>query len=329
MDLTQIISGLVRRLLRRYDIHPPEWKPPVWDTSSVPSSLEALRQYAEGHAQSAIAWYYGKKPWKAVGSQSFRLVTILATAVGGALPLLVAGGMFAAANQTPTERALSDLKYNQAGYICLGVAALSLALDRFFGSSTGWMRYITTAMAIETTLEQFRFEWSKLTAPLEGKAPSGDVLLSMIERMSTFSATVRALVEKETEAWVTEFQSNLTQLEKETKTAVDAARSQVEAMQKESKTAQDAVRPGAIDLTIENFQEIASSYDVFIDGTATKPKVESKTCGVLGVAPGMHELVVTAKMSDAVGRAAQLITVPAGQSVKVTLTLAKVRTAEG
>jgi hypothetical protein len=39
------------------------------------------------------------------------------------------------------------------------------------------------------------------------------------------------------------------------------------ALRQESKAAQDARKPGAIDLTIENFQELESTYDVLIDGT--------------------------------------------------------------
>jgi len=38
---------------------------------------------AEADAESAIRWYYAKKPWKAWASQFLKLITLLATATGG------------------------------------------------------------------------------------------------------------------------------------------------------------------------------------------------------------------------------------------------------
>ncbi|MGH7490649.1 MAG: hypothetical protein ACREMY_34305, partial [bacterium] len=62
--------------------------------------------------------------------------------------------------------------------------------------------------------------------------PAGPALEALIERIAEFSITVRTLVEKETQAWVTEVQMNLTQLEKDAKAAVEAARAQAETAQK-------------------------------------------------------------------------------------------------
>ena len=83
----------------------------------------------------------------------------------------------------------------------------------------------------------------------------------------------RTLVEKETQAWVMEFQTNLSQLEKEAKAAIDSARAAVETAQKETRTTADSTRPGAIDLTVENVLDTDKGYDVAIDGEARKSGV--------------------------------------------------------
>ncbi|MGH7490650.1 MAG: SLATT domain-containing protein [bacterium] len=161
------MNQLTARLFRAYNIRPPEWTPPSWQPDRVLSSLETLRLYAEGHARAAIDWYYAKKPWKAWASQALRFLTIVSTAVGGLMPILVSTGVFS--NAASQHKELDDLRLNQIGYLCFGLAALFLAFDRYFGNSTGWMRYITTAMSLETALQQFRLDWARLTVSLARK----------------------------------------------------------------------------------------------------------------------------------------------------------------
>ena len=322
------LAPLLNRLLRRYNIEPPRWSPPIWRPDAIEASLDELREYAEQHAQASISWYYAKKPWKALGSQFFRLVTVVFTAIGGAIPVVVAAGFFSA-GQSQAARAQTDLRLTQIGYLFLLGAGLTLALDKFFGSSTGWMRYITTAMALETAREQFRFDWAKLTSPLAGKVPSGATLDALLQRISDFHATVRALVEKETQAWVTEFQSNLSQLEKDTRSAIDAARAQVETMKKESAALQDSAKPGAIDLHVANAPEADHGYDVAIDKATVLTAVSAPTTAITGLDPGIHEVTVSASIEGIHAQASGVIKVPPGDIATVTLTLVKAKKAAG
>lgn len=319
------MNKLLARLFRAYNIHPPEWTPPSWQPDRVPASLEVLRLYAEGHARAAIDWYYAKKPWKAWASQALRLLTILATALGGLMPILVSTGVFS--NPASPHRELDDLRLNEIGYLCFGLAALFLAVDRYFGNSTGWMRYITTAMALETALQQFRLDWAKLTASLAGEIPSGAALEALIERIAEFSISVRTLVERETQAWVTEFQTNLSQLEKEAKAAIEAARAQAETTQQDMRERLAAVKPGAIDLTVEEVLRTDGGYDVAIDGEIVKMKVTSRNCGLMNLSPGLHEIAVTATLSGAPAHASQIVSVQAGAAVKVSLALSGTKNA--
>jgi regulator of protease activity HflC (stomatin/prohibitin superfamily) len=207
------------------------------------------------------------------------------------------------------------------------------------------MRYVTTATALQTAVEKFQLDWDKLTAPLEGKTPAGQDLVALINRITEFSGTVRALVENETNAWVAEFQANLAELQKSTAAAVESARAQVQAAQQKAdadqqaaaqkadterqsarqkaEAADQAARPGGIDLTVENAGETDEGYEVLVDGQSKKTDVLSTSCGVLGISPGLHELEVQAKIGGVAAHVSQVITITAGAATKVQLTLAK------
>jgi hypothetical protein len=283
-----------------------------------------LRQYVEDDVEAAIHWYYAKKPWKASASQLLKLLTLVSTGLGGLLPIVSATGVFSA-SLPETQRQFRNLQINQIGYFCFGLAAAFLAFDKYFGYSTGWMRYITAAMSLETALRNFRLDWAKTTAGLAGATPSGAVLETLLQKIQDFCVAARTLVEKETQAWVTEFQTNLSQLEKEAKAAMDSARAAVETAQKEVKAASDSTRPGAVDLTVENVLDTDRGYSVCVDGQPRKSDVTSRTCAIMDVVPGLHELAVTAILSGIPAHDSRTVSVEAGTSVKVSVTLAKAK----
>src|SRR5262249_8901931 len=97
-------------------------------------------------------------------------------------------------------------------------------LDRFFGYSTGWIRYVTTAMAIEKSLDEFRLEWTRNMAKMRGAQPGPEQLDTLIQTCAAFTLAIKNQVEQETKAWVVEFQSNLSQLEKDLQAKADEAK---------------------------------------------------------------------------------------------------------
>ena len=320
-------ADMRKRFARSYNISPPQWTPPSWQPEQVQKCLDSMRQYVESDVEGAIHWYYAKKPWKAWASQLLKFLTLVATGLGGLLPIVSATGIFSS-GLPEAQRQLRNLQVNQIGYLCFGLAAAFLAFDKYFGYSTGWMRYITTAMSLETALRNFRLDWARTTSGLAGAPPSGAVLESLLQKIQDFCAAARTLVEKETQAWVMEFQTNLSQLEREAKAAMDSARAAVETAQKESKVASDSTRPGAIDLTVENVLDTDHGYNVAVDDEVQKSSVTSKTCAIMNVAPGLHELAVTATISGALAHASQIVNVTAANPVKVVITVTKAK-AEG
>jgi hypothetical protein len=188
-----------------------------WKDADVDNSLSVLHQYVEDQAQKQIQWYWDKKRAKAHMSMFLRFVAIILFAFGGLVPIVKA-------TLPPAVTAKFPFDFGQSGYLLIGVAAGCMGLDRFFGYSTGWIRYVTTAMAIEKSLEEFRLEWARIMAKMHGAPPAPDQLEALIQTCAAFSLAIKSQVEQETKAWVVEFQTNLSQLEKDLQTKADEAK---------------------------------------------------------------------------------------------------------
>ena len=190
-----------------------------WKEIDIDGSLVTLRRYVESEAQRQIDWYYAKRQRKASVSTALRFSAILLFVLGGLVPILKA---------TLTPDAVSHLGFDfgQVGYLLIAIAAGCVGMDRFFGYSTGWIRYITAALALEKSLEEFRLEWARHIARLRGIAPTEIELDQLILTCETFTLAVRNQVEQETHAWVAEFESNLSQLERDLQATADDVKKQ-------------------------------------------------------------------------------------------------------
>lgn len=291
---------------------------PHWDSANPTESLQRLRDYAESQAKKAIGWYYDAKGRKALFSTWTRFLTILLTAVGGLVPIASALVYGDAAELT------ARLQLNHWGYLAVGLAGFFLGLDRFYGGSSGWMRYITTAMTMETLTEEFRFDWVRLEAEA-GDQPDTNQIGACLDRLKAFSLAIRAQVERETQAWVGEFQSNMAQLEKRAQEGLDAAREQirkdVEAHEAAVRTAVVAERPGAIEVVVTS-ANLKGGYAVELDGKTCRSGITGPTCGIVNVAPGFHELVVVGVAEDGGKRqASKVVQVVGGTSATVEMEL--------
>ena len=112
-------ADIGKRLSRSYNISPPQWTPPSWQPNNVQKSLDSMRQYVEDDVESAIRWYYAKKPWKAWASQLLKFLTLLAMGLGGLLPIVSATGIFSS-HLPVADRQLRNLQVNQIGYLGSG-----------------------------------------------------------------------------------------------------------------------------------------------------------------------------------------------------------------
>ncbi|GID95629.1 hypothetical protein Adi01nite_50410 [Amorphoplanes digitatis] len=179
---------------RKRDLQPGEMPVPTVDEWRDPAAtLERLRAWAEANAAEARDWYLRDKASKRVGSRALRALAILFAIVGGVAPLLAA-----------TEGRSANW-----GYVMLALAAGCVAFDHFFGLSSGWMRDITTARALERRLGKFRFAWTTVNADA---AFGVDVITAKagLDLIEQFVSDVADLIDGETAEWLTEFRANIT-----------------------------------------------------------------------------------------------------------------------
>jgi SMODS and SLOG-associating 2TM effector domain 2 len=164
------------------------------------AALAQLYRYAEGRAIDAVDWYLADKRGKRVWSRGLRLLAIALVTAGALQPLLDA------AAPGPSRTAW--------GYVLLAMGAACIGFDRFFGVSSGWMRSMTTARALERRLEQLQYDWAAECARSAARTVDPKQVQNRLALLRAFSDDVAALLQQETAEWVLEFQSNLLRLER-------------------------------------------------------------------------------------------------------------------
>ena len=286
---------------------------PDWNSADPEQSLNQIYSYVLNEAARSIHWYWANKGSKAFLSRWIRFLVWGLAAVGGLLPIV-------AALIVPVGQE-SKLTSGLWPSLLLGIAAALLGLDKGFGFSSGWARYVLTATNIRKSLEEFRLDWTvlraKVASPLtaEGVAP-------LIERAKQFRSDIESLVLQETKDWVTEFQSTMAQMEKDVAAQVSNLKAQVD---KTIKDREAAGQPGAIQLTIVNFAKAAAgTLKVTLQDSKGQKQQEAVSGGSwpkINVAPGQYTLTVEATISGQPFVDAQVITVESGKTATPQVTL--------
>jgi imidazoleglycerol phosphate dehydratase HisB len=200
---------------------------------------------------------------------------------------------------------------SQVGYILIAVAAGMVAADKYFGWSSGWIRYITALLTLQHALATFRLDWSSLLLAVRdvpADRVGREVLQPFIDRARQFQDEVLKVVEQETQAWATEFQSSIADLEQTLTAQREAARTAREKVDQAAKEAVDRSAPGAV--TIDLSAQPQGQTEVRVD----REKVgdyDTQRIVLMNVAPGMHEIRVKGRRSDGTP-----FDVPAASAVK-------------
>lgn len=168
------------------------------------------------------------------------------------------------------------------------------------------MRYIVAMQAIEKARETFRLDWTSLGRMLatqrSGTPEHAEVVDRMIQRVRAVIVEVKEQSEKETQAWILEFQTNLAQFEKDLKSQMEAG------------------RPGGIDVEVTDGRKADSPVEVSLDGMIAD-RFSGNTGSIGYVAPGLHRVTVKAQKASHDYAASVMVNVAGGQVCPVKLTL--------
>jgi len=167
---------------------------PEWDSKDTAASVGQIYQWAIENCLWQIQWYERKKRPKRIGSQAIRMISILLSGIGVICPLV--------------DAALNvEFQLGELGYVAFAIAGTVFLFDKYFGLSSGWMRFMETQLRLEKTLKEFQYDWTISLA--KGNDPTEQLV-----RLREFTVKVESLVIEETLSWIKEFESNFSKLEK-------------------------------------------------------------------------------------------------------------------
>ncbi|MDX3854057.1 SLATT domain-containing protein [Streptomyces sp. AK02-01A] len=169
---------------------------PLGDWEEPAERLDELFRWVETGALRTVDWYLSARLRKRRVARVLRAATVLGVTAGAALPLLdLTGALVGAAGW---------------GYLSLLLGAACLGCDRHFGLTSGWMRAVATAQAVQRRLQTLQFDWAsecvrEVLGPTEGTASeAAERCLAVLRR---FTEDVTELVRAETADWMVEFRS--------------------------------------------------------------------------------------------------------------------------
>ncbi|MFF1679013.1 SLATT domain-containing protein [Streptomyces sp. NPDC058256] len=169
---------------------------PLGDWGEPAERLDELYRWVECGALDTASWYLADRVRKRWAARVLRGGAAVGAVAGAALPLLdltgVVGGV------APW------------GYLALLLGGACVACDRFFGVTSGWIRDVATAQAVQRRLQVLQFDWAsesvrEVLGPTEGTASeAAERCLGVLRR---FSDDVTELVRAETADWMVEFRT--------------------------------------------------------------------------------------------------------------------------
>ncbi|WP_190137921.1 SLATT domain-containing protein [Streptomyces longispororuber] len=169
---------------------------PTGDWGDPAARLDELYRWVERGALDTAAWYLRDRVRKRRAARLLRCGAALGALGGGTLPLLDLTGAV-------TGGAAWGFVSLLAGVACVGC-------DRYFGFTSGWMRDVATAQAVQRRLQALQFDWAsesvrEVLGPTEGTASeAAERCLGVLRR---FSEDVTELVRAETVDWMVEFRA--------------------------------------------------------------------------------------------------------------------------
>lgn len=169
---------------------------PLGDWGEPAQRLDELYRWVERGALDTAGWYLSDRAWKRRGARLARVGAAAGAVGAGVFPLLdLAGAVGGVATW---------------GFVSLLAGAACVGCDRFFGLTSGWMRDVATAQAVQRRLQVLQFDWAsesvrEVLGPTEGTASeAAERCLGVLRR---FSEDVTELVRSETADWMVEFRS--------------------------------------------------------------------------------------------------------------------------
>jgi hypothetical protein len=304
------------------NLYSDSWTSVYWDTQQTLQSLNEIRKIVEGEAEKAIRWYYEKKRTKVWYSQWLRMLSVVLGSIGAAIPFISATNLFKTSGDVAE---LAILRTNQWGYVFILAAGTCVAMDKLFGFSTNWIRFVDAATKIETLLGRFRIEWYKQMALADIAGQPAEAIGKLFDTLLEFVTKMRDVIEKETGDWIVEFRSNLTKLAEDTKASQEAREKQIQAhVDQIRQIAKDREqKTGAVTVTVTNFAALGNNFtwSLELDNEVRKASIDRSAFIVKDLDPGTYLISARGVSNNVTVQDTQTVVVETNKSTPTNLTL--------
>ena len=288
-----------------------------WDEfkdKSIEQALPSIYSHAVDAARKFSGWYWHSIKTKRLTSLSVRLSTFILLAIGTLFPILA--GLWI--------EPIDKLLLTQLGVCALALAGLFQIADRVFGWSSGWLRYITTATAMEDLSQKFEFDWAGYILGKNGHLVDADVK-PLFDIAVKLQESLMKLQVDETEKWVTEFNTgaallgDLIKSQRETSEKASEAASAAMAAQKVVLEASlKSKQPGSIEVTLVHEADVQPVIIEFDD--SGKEEFTGTVWSKSNVPPGHHTIIVTTK-NVPIFNVKRVLEVSAGGTLRIDVKL--------
>lgn len=248
------------------NLKPTDFPKLTWEPQKSGERLDKLCEYATSQAQEAIYWYFSRKKWRRHFGRSLRVIAILLVAFAGILPII---------NEILGKDGIIHSLWST---LALSVAATLILLDRFYGFTTGWIRFLLAELQISQALETFQLEIEQQKLNWSHAEPTQEQAQAMLLQIQQFLKQIREIIHGETMQWATEFAEILKQIDEQAKLAAQAERKSM------------------LQITVTNGDQCADGWMLTV-GNRSPEKHHGKE-GAIEVPPGLHIVKIFAQIDS-------------------------------
>ncbi len=241
-----------------------------------PPELQELYAKIVEKGREAMSWYSRQKETNKRWGRRFRVVAILLGSAASITPIIV--------QLLPADEYYQRWSVLASVFAVLG--ATCVGLDNYSGASSGWMRYVSSYLELNSRLEALQFGWARLAMSTPGLSKD-QRLAALLDLLQGFLTSVNDLVKQETQEWMAEFKGNLALLEQ-----------RMEAQRTALATAPSASY-GALKVQVEGSEKLREGkWRVVLETRRELEGTGSSSVVATGVGPGLLGIRLEALLAD-------------------------------
>lgn len=289
-----------------------EWN--EYKGKSIDQALPSIYRKACAESSLFTEWYWKSIKIKRRASLGIRSALVLLVVFGTLSPILAGLG----------ESSDHKLQLTQLAVCALALAGLLQVVDKVFGFSSGWLRYIATVAAMENLSRKFEFDWAGYILSKEGVINDSDIK-PLFDIAMQFQEALMKLQSEETDKWAAEFNTGTTllgdliksQRESEEK-AAEAAKVAVSAQKAVAEAKSKASLAGGIELAIIH-KSAPIPLNISLDNHDTE-SFHGTVWSHLNVSPGLHNISIESNSTPPL-ILKKIVEVPAGGVARLEVKL--------